>query len=94
MHTPASIQTTQSKHFPQTQTTAAIIKVLICKTKNIRMEAPGGLAHAPPVRGARAHRKHDFYYSNARKRHVNCAICRTPSKHCSDYFVYASGAKP
>lgn len=44
---------------------------------------------------ARAHRKHDFYnHSNARKRHVNCAVCRTPSKHRSDYFVYASGAKP
>lgn len=44
---------------------------------------------------ARAHRKHHFYnHSNARKRHVNCAVCRTPSKHRSDYFVYASGAKP
>lgn len=42
----------------------------------------------------RAH-KHDFYYhSNARKRHKNCAVCTTPSKHRSDYFVYASGAKP
>lgn len=49
---------------------------------------------APAQRVPSAARKHDFYYHlNGRKRHVNCAVCRALSKHRSDYFVYASGAK-
>lgn len=56
-----------------------------------------GGARAPHVARPRVPpvpHKHDFYYHlNARKSHVDCAVCRTLSKHRSDHFVYASGAK-
>ncbi|CAH2232540.1 jg22639 [Pararge aegeria aegeria] len=85
--------TWRAKHLHKARQGRKLIRIQASDSWDSHGGRQAALAH-PPARALLA-RKHDFYYHlNARKRHVNCVVCRTLSKHRSDYFVYASGAKP